>query len=666
MQQQTPRPPSLHYLLSVLVVALLLSSNAVVQVSAQSQGSIIVTMPPDPTPSPTDKPTHLPTTATTTTSKAPLQVSAQSQGSISVTVQPDPTPAPTHKPTHVSTTTTTSGKTPNPTTSSVVRDSSSASSSRQIKHFNLPVFGMQFHITVDENTNTDDENDDDDAELYLDDIEMFQETLERVTQIHLTDIFQQYDGKIFSDDERLIKVALVTKVRQEGFCAQVSNGATTKHLPLSAAYSGMVTFSFPTDHVPSSTEDVASSISNILEQSLVGDNYLLLLRRYLNTGILAAIEEIPTITIETTVVVDLEYSSSISTINTGTANDSGGVSPDIDSTKSNNIASTTTKTQHHQQLNVIAIVAIVAFLTLSCLLMLFGATIMLIMKDRAQQEETLQDQTMTSLGMVASKNDEEALQGEARTNRHGDSKDMPKWKRMVLPVLRRAITVRRYWKNQLKKRNRTKGTDATTNTTNNTVDSLEDGPVAVIVAHNGDSINLEDDDGLNDEDIYYDDKLTDEEAAALWLDRWTQSLTSIPIRKVSPSTTARQEAATAATASRTAPSKQHHRRKSSKKSRPLQPHPAKRQSQQNFLGCIAEDEENDDEDEDDFDGSTSGSSSGDGHEESQLNIDSKNISKEMTSKISSRSLEKDVPTESYDGFELDAEDDDRIEDVDLS
>lgn len=94
------------------------------------------------------------------------------------------------------------------------------------------------------------------------------------------------------------------------------------------------------------------------------------------------------------------------------------------------------------------------------------------------------------------------------------------------------------------------------------------------------SIMKEEDDGLNDEDVYYDDGLTDEEAANQWLDAWSQSITSIPVRSIHT----RQGGAS--------PGKKHVKKKKSSKSNmaTLAPHPAKRQSKKAFLCCIAEED----------------------------------------------------------------------------
>ena len=475
-------------------------------------------------------------------------------------------------------------------------ETKSSSSSRQVLDYDLPTFSMLMHVLV-ETTNADD----DDTTIYDDpvylDLEIFQETLDRVTQFHLIDMFQRYEG---FHEEQFLKVQLVTKVRQQDSLTDISSSSSTnnsneKHVPLQSAFSGVISYSFPTEVVPEEA-DVDQTIAGILERALVGDNFLLLLQRYLSTGVLGAIEDIVEIQIGTKPILQLGFggvepveqqpplTSSTDDDKILFTNPQGTTSQNANAGQSNN---------NNQQLNAITIVAIVTFLTLSCFLMLFGATVILVMKDRAKQEEALQGDTMTSLGMGSNgkgKNGEdtdmdEEVGGRTKTNRHGDSKNMPAWKRAVLPVLRRAILVRRYWKKQIRKQRKTSRAGASTPTSN-------DSPTQP--AHDESSNNNDDDaygdDGLNDEDIYYDDDLTDEEAANQWLDNWTQSLTSIPVRNVSRATSAEAVA-----------NSPNMKRTKKKKKQPLAPHPARRQSEQNFLGEIIEEEEDEVESDDDYD-----------------------------------------------------------------
>ena len=485
------------------------------------------------------------------------------------------------------------------------QESTTSSSSRQVVVYDLPTFSMLLHVLV-ETTGADD----DDTTIIVDDpvyldLEIFQETLERVTQFHLIDMFQQYEG---FHQEQFIKVELATKVRQQDSLTDISssssNNGKEKHVPLQSAFSGVISYSFPTDSVPDRA-DVDQTIAGVLERALIGDNFLLLLQRYLSTGVLGAIQDIVEIQIGTKPILQLGFGGVEPAEESQQPQPPFTSSTDDDSillnnnnqqgaTSQNNNGNAIQSNNNNQQLNAITIVAIVTFLTLSCLLMLFGATVILVMKDRAKQEEALQGDTMTSLGMGSNgkgKDGEETdmdeeVGGRTKINRHGDSKDMPAWKRAVLPVLRRAILVRRYWKKQIRKQRRTRRNGATSPSSNGSpTEPAED-----------DSNNNEDDvygdDGLNDEDIYYDDGLTDEEAANQWLDNWTQSLTSIPIRKVSRATTAASEAVASS------PNK---KRTKKKKKQPLAPHPAKRQSEQNFLGGIIEEEEDEEEESDDDD-----------------------------------------------------------------
>ncbi|CAB9508691.1 expressed unknown protein [Seminavis robusta] len=431
------------------------------------------------------------------------------------------------------------------------------SQSRQVHKYALPAFSMVLRVSVDR-----DEDDGDDDEVYLD-LEIFQETLEHVTQFHLTDIFQQHTHQ--HDDsfqqEQFIRVQLSSKVRQE----IVQDGAPVnrEHVPLHAGFNGIVSYSFPSDAVPP-TGRVEQAISNVLEDALVAENYLLLFRRYLSSGALSSIEDVYQIAIGTQQLTVLETNTNKPLIPNDTPSTAAAAAQQNNANKK-------------KQLNAVTIVAIVIFLTLSCLLMLFGATVVLLMKDRAKQERSLNGQTMTSIGMGTKKNgnnddeeddnddQEERLEDDERTT---DTSEAPAWKRAILPVLRKAIMVRRYWKKHVRRQRKARKHDP----------NLGGGGTS-----SDDSSNASggaEDDGLNDEDVYYDENLTDEEAANQWLDAWQASITSIPLRSVRPNTM---------DSNSKSPSKKHVKKKKASKM-PLAPRPATRQSKNTFLCCIAEED----------------------------------------------------------------------------
>lgn len=431
------------------------------------------------------------------------------------------------------------------------RTHAQSNNNRQIQRYPLPAFSMLLKVRVDELST------DDDAEVYLD-LQVFQETLERVTQLHLTDVFQQAEGRV-EFDEKFLRIQLSSKVRQDIAVEPDHHQNQRVHVPLHAGFSGVVSYSFPQGVLPSE-DRVDMLVEELLESALVAENYMLLFRRYLSSGVLADIEDVQDIRIGTQLLNVAETPPP--------KHEEHIYDETIDNTSHNNDS-------HKKHLNAVTIVAIVIFLTLSCLLMLFGATVVLLMKDRARQEEKYTGQTMTSIGMGTNKKKEDGTLNEDEDDNDSDDDEdtavttTPAWKRAVLPVLRKAVMVRRYWRKHMRKQ---KFRNTKTNAAPTT-------PVAVNPNEAASATNFEhEDDGLNDEDVYYDENLSDEEAASQWLDAWQASITSIPVRTI-------------ASSRQVPPGSSPNKRKKKKQSKaPLAPHPAKRQSKKAFLCCIAEED----------------------------------------------------------------------------
>jgi hypothetical protein len=440
------------------------------------------------------------------------------------------------------------------------------SESRQVHKYALPAFSMVLRVSVEQDLQAADDDD-----LYLD-LEIFQETLEHVTQFHMADIFQQHHDQ-YADfkNEQFIRIQLSTKVREEINPDQYdTDTAPREHVPLHAGFSGVVSFSFPSDAVPP-IDRVESAIATVLEDALVAENYLLLFRRYLSSGVLADIEDVYEIRIGTEQLTVLETSTKpLSDSETNT-----------DESSSSQQTAKTSNDSNQKQINVVTIVAIVIFLTLSCLLMLFGATVVLVMKDRAKQEESLQGQTMVSIGM-GTKKSTRTHNGEATTDegKEGSDEDdsstaTPAWKRAVLPILRKAVTVRRYWKKQMRKQRKARKKAKAK-------EEPQAGTSSDDSSAGADDKEEKEDDGLNDDDVYYDESLSDDEAANQWLDAWQASITSIPVRSVKGNSASGKNP-------HSSPSKKHVKKKKTSK-RPLAPRPATRQSKKAFLCCIAEED----------------------------------------------------------------------------
>lgn len=296
-------------------------------------------------------------------------------------------------------------------------------------------------------------------------------------------------------------------------------------------------------------------IRELLESALVAENYMLLFRRYLSSGVLADIEDVEDMRIGTEL---------LNVVDTPAPHDSQPFQtmPPRSSSK---------KTK---QLNAVTIVAIVIFLTLSCLLMLFGATVVLLMNDRNKQEEDIHGQAIRSMGMGAgkkAKTNKSNLEGDDDSDEDSTATTTPMWKQAVLPFLRKAIMVRRYWRKHLRKQRRARRKQNKSQGAAGNPNEADVSPSPAV---------LEEDDGLNDEDVYYDDGLSDEEAANQYLDAWSQSITSIPLRSISN---------TRGGAHGHSPGKKHVKKKKTSKM-DLAPHPAKRQSKNTFLSCITEED----------------------------------------------------------------------------
>lgn len=514
---------------------------------------------------------------------------------------------------------------------------------RNVQNYDIPAFSMLLRLRVDDKNSEDDfykYYDDEFDGVYVD-LEILQETLEHVTQLHLQHTFSSIMSSMLTSTKSVdpkwsvLKPAsfhglqLSCKVRQETTLVIIpdedaveSNDENSQHIPLHAAYSGVVTFSFQHNNAQTMEEEshrmaVQDAIAQLLEHSLVAENYLLLFRRYMSTNVLANIEDISDISIGTKLLSVLSPTNTASTSTTPVQPQQPGHSA----------------TKKKSDLNAVTIVAIVLFMILTCVTVLFATTIVLLMKDRAKQERIHNGQTMSSLGMGAASasgsatipdsSDEEATTTTTTTNKDGNTKDESEtskaaWKRALLPILRKAIMVRRYWKKQLRKqrqaRRRNKKNAAAGNHETGSVDPNSNDPnlnkVNTTLMMEEDDLDEEDDDGLKDEDIYYDDGLSDEEAANLWLDSWSQSLTSIPVRKVKVrnSASSTNKSGSSAVPMGSPPGK-HVKKKKIDKHKALAPNPAKRQSKKAFLCCIAEEDsvmdgalvEGDEEEDDDDD-----------------------------------------------------------------
>lgn len=451
------------------------------------------------------------------------------------------------------------------------------STSRSVMDAALPTFSMTIEVEINEDESTYD------PDYYTKGA--FAETLEKITQLHLKDIFEHREYESLAEltlpGEEFIDVKLASKIRVSDGTADDDNNSVTSDniLTLHAGFTGTATFSFPTDQMPTQGRlDLQSQ--EVLEQALSGKNYLLLVSRYISTSILYSIQDVKNVFVGTELLNIVVFDD--------TNNDSSSIAADALSTSQQKESTGSNSSSSDDKLNPIAIVAISIMISLFCALALFGVAVVMLLLDRSKQEKALNGQTMDSLGMGTKKNTDNK-DGSDEDSEEEDKEDAA-WKQAVLKVLSKALMVRRYWKRAIRKakkmrrqekRKRDRG-NATSATEATTSDKNTDKS-----GHADKTIDIEDsssdDDSLTD-DIYYDEHLTDEEAANQWLDTWTQSLTSIPLRSMANTRSHNQGNPT-----RISPQKRKKKASSSRKTI-LEPRPATRQSARMFLSCIAEED----------------------------------------------------------------------------
>lgn len=421
---------------------------------------------------------------------------------------------------------------------SMIRQETNLLETTEYKEYPLPAFAMTLRLR-----NNDHENDDDWDEND------FATSLERVTKIHLQSIFQNSESHILEvHDEMFEDLKLSAKVRlisQEDDLKQIivddyHTGNNYQHSYVAAAFSGIVSYRFPKDSktgeslVPDN-HLVDMAITEILHKALVGENYLLLFRRYLSDPLLGQVDDVQDLSIGTEVLSVMD---------------------------SNTVKSTAeTEDKDDEHIHTITVVAIILFMTLSCLLVLFGSAVIFVMRDKKQIDQRHNEQAMASANDA---NDNATIATTDPHSEEGDSGAREQdalWKHHVLDMLRQFLVVRRQWRRQIrllhrkaKKHWKKRRSDVLSFATNRRTMEKEqttkgssypgdesyayDFDFSDISNNDGAQSNKkvgeeeeEDDDGWDDS-VYYDEDVRNDEA---WLDEWSKTLTSIPLTKINSS-----------------------------------------------------------------------------------------------------------------------------------